>query len=139
VITAAPLPVMVSAIDTRLLENPMTIRHTIVSGAVVQWLLLTALPAANSAFANADETHIQFCWVLGKYDNTAYFAEVEDREDRQASFTMLIEIIGIDHHSVECRISSPTSHRLLRADLMKQWSDSELQIVNTTFLSDLDY
>ena len=108
-------------------------------GLLVQWLLLAAPPAANPAFAGVDEASVQFCWALGKFDNTIYFAEVEGREDRQASFMALIEISGIDHDRVECRISDSRSYRLARAELMKSWSDSELEIVNTTFLSDLDY
>lgn len=53
---------------------------------------------------------------MGKYDNTVYFAEVEDREDRQASFKELIEISGIDHYAVDCRIPDSASHLLLRVD-----------------------
>jgi hypothetical protein len=37
---------------------------------------------------------------MGKYDNTVYFAEVANREDRQKSFEELIEISGIDHYPV---------------------------------------
>jgi hypothetical protein len=108
-------------------------------GSAVQWLLVAVLSAANPAFADADEAGVQFCWVFGKFDHTVYFAEAEGREDRQASFVALIEISGIDHHGVECRISDSASHRLVRNDLMKRWSESEFEIVNTTFLSDLDY
>ena len=107
--------------------------------SVIQWLLLTTLPAANPAFAGADEAHVQFCWALGKFDHTVYFAEAAGREDRQASFVALIGISGIDHHGVECRVSDSKSHLLMRDDMMKRWSDSEFEIVNTTFLSDLDY
>lgn len=106
---------------------------------LVQWLWLAAAPAAHLALAGADEATVQFCWALGKFDNTIYFAEVEGREDRQASFIALIELSGIDHDRVECRISDSRAYRVARAELMKSWSDSELEIVNTTFLSDLDY
>jgi hypothetical protein len=108
-------------------------------GSAVRWLLVAALSAANPALADADAGGVQFCWVFGKFDHTIYFAEAEGREDRQASFVTLIEISGIDHHGVECRISDSASHRLVRNDLMKRWSESEFEIVNTTFLSDLDY
>ena len=102
-------------------------------------LLLAVLPAANFAFADVDDVGVQFCWAVGKLDDTVYFAEAEGREDRQASFVTLIEISGIDYRRVECRISDSRSHRLARAELMKNWSESELEIIDTTFLSDLDY
>jgi len=117
----------------------MARRSVIVFGLVVQLLLLAVPPAANLAFADVDEVGVQSCWVVGKLDNTVYFAEAEGRRDRQASFVTLIEISGIDHHPVECRVSDSESHRLARTELMKRWSESEFEIVNTTFLSDLDY
>ena len=103
-------------------------------------LLLTVLLLApiTSAFA-ADKTHVQFCWAMGKFDHTIYFAEVENREDRQASFDTLLEISGIDHNAVNCTNSDHATHVVTRARLMKDWRDSEFEIVNTTFLSDLDY
>ena len=98
-------------------------------------ILLTPIPA----LAAADQAHIQFCWTIGKFDRSVYFAEVENREDRQASFESLLEISGIDHRAVKCNTSDLTSHRSARAALVKDWLESELEIVNTTFLSDLDY
>lgn len=117
---------------------PVGLRNVIL-GSLVQALLLAASPAANLAFAGVDEVSVQFCWALGTFDNTIYFAEVEGREDREASFIALIELSGIDHDRIECRISDSGSYRLARAELMKSWSDSEFEIVNTTFLSDIDY
>jgi len=76
---------------------------------------------------------------MGKFDHTIYFAEIENREDRQASFDALLEISGIDHHAVKCSIADAATHRSARAGLFKNWLDSEFEIVNTTFLSDLDY
>jgi hypothetical protein len=35
--------------------------------------------------------------------------------------------------------SGSATHRLARAKLMKNWRESKFEIVNTTFLSDLDY
>jgi hypothetical protein len=105
----------------------------------IQLLLLAVLPTANPAFADADESRVQYCWAFGKFDNTIYFAEAEDREDRQASFEALIAISGIDHQPAECRASDIKSHRLARTELMKRWLEAEFEIVNTTFLSDLDY
>src|SRR5687768_13797122 len=44
----------------------------------------------------------QMCWSLGKFDNTVYFAEIESREDRRASFASLLEISGIENYGVQC-------------------------------------
>jgi hypothetical protein len=101
-------------------------------------LLIAALLVPNVAFA-AEPDHVQFCWAMGKFDHTIYFAEVENREDRKASFDSLLEISGIDHHSVTCTMSDVATHRSARAARFKDWRESEFEIVNTTFLSDLDY
>lgn len=105
---------------------------------IIPLLLIAALPVPNLAYA-ADQDRVQFCWAMGKHDHTIYFAEVENREDRQASFDALLEISGIDHDAVNCSTSGSATHRLARAKLMKNWRESEFEIVNTTFLSDLDY
>ncbi|CAN7143971.1 hypothetical protein LJR220_000008 [Bradyrhizobium sp. LjRoot220] len=104
----------------------------------VRQLLIIAISFSPS-LARADQNHVQFCWALGTFDNTIYFAEVESREDRQDSFGQLLGISGMDHHLVRCSVSDATSHRLGRAKPMQEWRQSELEIVNTTFLSDLDY
>jgi hypothetical protein len=116
----------------------MTPRIVKIFAPVVRLLLTAALLVPNLAHA-ADQAHVQFCWAMGKHDHTIYFAEVENREDRQASFDTLLEISGIDHHAVECSTSDSTTHRLARAELVKNWRASEFEIVNTTFMSDLDY
>ena len=105
---------------------------------IIPLLLIAALPVPNLAYA-ADQDRVQFCWAMGKHDHTIYFAEVENREDRQASFDALLEISGIDHDAVNCSTSGSATHRLARAKLMKNWREFEFEIVNTTFLSDLDY
>ena len=105
---------------------------------VIRLLLTAALLAPNLAYA-ADQDRVQFCWAMGKHDHTIYFAEIENREDRQASFDALLEISGIDHHAVKCSTSDLATHRSARAELFKNWRESEFEIVNTTFLSDLDY
>lgn len=107
--------------------------------APVSLLLVATLLAPGLARAGGDQTRIQFCWAMGAHDNTIYFAEVENREDRQASFDTLLEISGIDHVAVKCTMSDVATHRSTRARLMKDWRESEFEIVNTTFLSDLDY
>ncbi len=101
-------------------------------------LLIAALLVPNVVCA-AEPDHVQFCWAMGKFDHTIYYAEVENRDDRQASFDTLLEISGIDHHAVKCTLSDPAAHRQARAALFKDWQESEFETVNTTFLSDLDY
>jgi hypothetical protein len=101
-------------------------------------LLIAALLVPNVASA-AEPDHVQFCWAMGKFDHTIYFAEVENRENRQASFDSLLEISGIDHHPVKCTMTNPATHRQARAALFRDWRESEFEIVNTTFMSDLDY
>jgi len=116
----------------------MTPRIVNTFAPAIRLLLIAALLVPNLANAAA-ETHVQFCWAMGKHDHTIYFAEVENREDRQASFDTLLEISGIDHEAVNCSASDSATHRLARAALFKNWRESEFEIVNTTFLSDLDY
>ena len=105
----------------------------------IRLLMIAALLAPGSAFADAEQARVQFCWAMGKFDHTIYYAEIENREDRQASFDELLQISGIDHHAVKCSTLGSTSHRAARAKLFKDWLESEFEIVNTTFLSDLDY
>jgi hypothetical protein len=106
---------------------------------VILLLLTAALLVPNLASAAADPDRVQFCWAMGKFDHTIYFAEIENREDRQASFDALLEISGIDHNAVKCSTSDAPTHRLARAALFRDWRESEFEIVNTTFMSDLDY
>jgi hypothetical protein len=115
----------------------MTIRNWVAFGAIVQLLVLSPLLAINPA--RADSESAQLCWAFGKYDHTVYYAAAEGREDRQASFASLMEVSGLTHTTLECRIENLASHRATRAKLLKQWRESEFEIVNTTFLSDLDY
>ena len=117
----------------------MTIRNLIASCSIVAAFVISPLLAASPAHAGSGEISAQLCWAIGKYDHTVYFAEIEGREDRQASFASLMEISGLYPQSIECRMQDLTSHRLARAALMKEWRESEFEIVNTTFLSDLDY
>jgi len=106
---------------------------------VTRLLLIAALSVPNLAYAAAEQDRVQICWAMGKFDHTIYFAEIENREDRQASFDALLEISGIDHHTVKCSTSDLATHRSARVELFKNWRASEFEIVNTTFLSDLDY
>ncbi|NOJ47991.1 hypothetical protein [Bradyrhizobium archetypum] len=102
-------------------------------------LIIPNLVASSLAFADAAQTSIQFCWAMGKFDHTIYYAEIENRDDRKASFDTLLEISGIDHHAVKCSTADSTTHRSVRARLIEDWLESEFEIVNTTFLSDLGY
>jgi predicted DNA-binding protein with PD1-like motif len=106
---------------------------------IIRLLSIAALIAPSSAFADTEQARVQFCWAMGKFDHTIYYAEIENREDREASFDDLLEISGIDHDAVKCSTSDSATHRLARVKLMKDWLESEFEIVNTTFLSDLDY
>ena len=102
-------------------------------------MLLSAVLFAPGLADATEQDRVQFCWAMGKFDHTIYFAEVENREDRQASFDTLLEISGIDHHAVNCSMSDASTHRQARATLFKDWREFEFEIVNTTFMSDLDY
>jgi hypothetical protein len=106
---------------------------------LVPAMLLNAALLAPGLANATEQDRVQFCWAMGKFDHTIYFAEVENREDRQASFDTLLEISGIDHHAVNCSMSDASTHRQERATLFKNWRESEFEIVNTTFMSDLDY
>ena len=106
---------------------------------IIRLLSMAVLIAPGLAFADTEQAHVQFCWAMGKFDHTIYYAEIENREDREASFDDLLEISGIDHDAVKCSTSDSATHRLARVKLMKDWLESEFEIVNTTFLSDLDY
>jgi hypothetical protein len=107
----------------------------IASLASVHFALLCLLATE----ASAEEVRFQICWTRGTYDQTMYFAEAEAHFDRQQSFTDLLDLSGIDHGPVACRISDPAEHSSLRARLAKHWTASALSIINTTFLSELDY
>lgn len=107
--------------------------------SIIRLLVTTPLLASGATLAGTPSDHVQFCWAIGKFDHTIYYAEVENREDRQASFDTLLEFSGIDHHAVTCTLSEPAAHRRARAALFKAWRESEFETVNTTFLSDLDY
>jgi hypothetical protein len=99
------------------------------------FLLIAATQIAHSASITTG----QLCWTIGKFDNTVYFAGIEGREDRSASFASLIEISGIDAFPVTCAMQPVAEYRALRALMLKEWRDAELEVIDTTFLSDLDY
>jgi hypothetical protein len=95
--------------------------------------------AATQTARSADTPTGQLCWAVGKFDNTVYFAGIEGREDRSASFASLIEISAIEAFPVKCLTLPLASYRALRAMLVEEWREAELEVIDTTFLSDLDY
>jgi hypothetical protein len=98
-------------------------------------LFVATMPSAFGATV----TSAQLCWAVGKFDNTVYLAGIEGREDRSASFASLVEISGIDAFPVKCSTLPVADYRALRAVLVEEWMDAELEVIDTTFLSDLDY
>lgn len=105
-------------------------------------LLIAGFSLGNAAAFAADarvEPKTQFCWAIGEYDDTAYYAEAEDREDRSTSFQDFAEIMGIVHTGVHCRTRDAATHQSLRPKILGAWRAAGLSPVNTTFLSDMDY
>jgi hypothetical protein len=93
-----------------------------------------ALPARAEAVAGT----AQLCWAMGAFDRTAYYAEATEREDRSQSFAALLDLSGLDHRRVTCVRNAIAVHAALRAQLINQWRRSELDVIDTTFLSDFD-
>jgi len=93
------------------------------------------LISAGSA-VRADQPYDQLCWTMEQFDATVYVAQASVNEDRRESFDALLTISGIDHREVEC-VSRPD--QWLLPSLIKSWSAQKLEVVITTFLSDLDY
>ena len=56
----------------------------------------------------------QFCWAFGSHDRSVYFAAIEGREDRSASFRDLLYISGIDVTDCRCVQQSVNVHRSFR-------------------------
>jgi hypothetical protein len=80
---------------------------------------------------------LQLCWAAGRFDQTMYFAQAEVEEDRKDSFDTLLSISGIDHLATICVVLDQGDNRL--GELKRDWSARKLEVVNTTFLSRLDY
>jgi hypothetical protein len=76
---------------------------------------------------------------LGTYDRTVCFAASEQREDRSQSFHDPLQISGAHFLKFECVMQHVPSHRHLQRALIECWQRAELEVVDTTFLSDLDY
>lgn len=91
------------------------------------------LAATNGAHAQAPDS--QFCWIQGRYDLTIYYAEAEGREDRSESFAELLRISGIDFDDVSCKRGLTDDQR---QQLFENWKRRELEVIDTTFMSDMD-
>lgn len=85
--------------------------------------------------ASGDILESQLCWAQGKYDLTIYYAEANGREDRSESFAEFLRISGIDFDDLSCKIDLTSDQRMR---LFDNWKSRELEVINTTFMSDLD-
>ena len=92
---------------------------------------------ATASITSTDTT--QFCWVKGMKDNTIYYAEATGREDRSASFADLMTISGIEHTGPICFRDETELALRRKADLLVEWLDAEWEVVNTTYMSDMDF
>ncbi|ETR79062.1 hypothetical protein X566_10730 [Afipia sp. P52-10] len=106
---------------------------------VIGVLAVMAVGIARTSPVQAEPAQAQFCWAFGRYDDTVYYAAIEGREDRSASFAELLEISGIDHFGALCPMQGISQHRLTKTRMLGAWKAAEFEVVDTTFLSDLDY
>jgi hypothetical protein len=102
-------------------------------------VLIAAVTLSLCLPAIARNDTAQMCWAMGLFDNTVYFAEIENREDRSGSVAELLEISGIENFGVQCVRQDVRSHRRFKRHMLEDWRDLELEVINTTFMSDLDY
>ena len=100
-------------------------------------LLAETLATFFAQTVEAQDRHqqLQFCWSVGTFDKTVYFAESLQLDSRLASFTEMLDISAIDHTAVECRYLNPDQ----RTKILRVWSEAHLEVINTTFMSDLDF
>jgi hypothetical protein len=101
--------------------------------------LIAFVTLSSCLHALAENGAAQMCWAVGRYDSTVYFAEIEGREDRSGSFAELLEISGIENTGVRCVQQDIRSHRRFKRQMINDWRNLELEVINTTFMSDLDY
>lgn len=92
-----------------------------------------------SSGAKAEDITGQFCWAFDRYTHTVYYGDIEGREDRRESFAALLEISGIVHFGAVCPVQRLQQHRITKQRMLEAWRAAEFDVVNTTFLSDLDY
>lgn len=65
-------------------------------------LLLCFATTPSLAATTTVPSHHQLCWVLGAYDQTVYYADIADRQDREESFAVHVEYFGIEHTGAQC-------------------------------------
>lgn len=106
---------------------------------LVRALACTFLLSALDPALAADRETGQLCWAIGKHDQTVYFAGIEEREDRSASFASLIEISGLETFPPRCATLPVADYRELRRQYIAEWKQAELEVIDTTYMSDLDY
>lgn len=107
-------------------------------GFVLACGILLSVHCPGAAMTEAGGS-VQFCWALGRFDGTVYYAEAENREDRKEHFGDLLRISGIEYGAVSCVVENISSQDPVRKRLLKAWRAAELELVDTTFLSDMDY
>ncbi len=108
---------------------------------VITFLIGTIIVAAplRPSQSHAETGTGQFCWAFDRYTHTVYYGDIENREDRSASFAEMLEISGIVHFGALCPIQILSQHRLTKQRMLDAWRTAEFDVIDTTFLSDLDY
>jgi hypothetical protein len=94
--------------------------------------LLIALSIVSPA---TGEDALQFCWVQGRYDLTIYYAETEGRDDRSEALPSSCASAGSTSMTFHCKTALAARER---AQPFEAWRRRELEIIDTTFMSDLD-
>lgn len=100
-------------------------------------ILAAVLVVCSSGGVEAEQPLVQFCWALGSHDRTVYYAEAERDEDRSGNFSDLLWLSGLDVTGTQCFFERRDEH--WRQRLLHEWREEELDVVDTTFLSDMDY
>ena len=104
--------------------------------SVAAVLAALAFSSLTQTGMSLDATTVQLCWAFGLRDDAVYFAEIEERDDRQQSFTDLMDISGIDRGAVQC--ITHNVHDKTRATLIGRWERFGFEVNDTNFLSDLE-
>ena len=108
-----------------------------IARALMAFAMLAIFDVSLHAEAPARTT--QMCWGTGLHDRTVYHASIEDREDRGDSFLELLRISGIELVTHECVTLPFAAHTVFKQQMIENWRRVELEVIDTNFLSDLDY
>jgi hypothetical protein len=108
---------------------------------IARALLATAMLVICDASLHAGSLTqtAQMCWGTGRHDRTVYYASIDNREDRSESFLELLRISGIELMTHNCVTLPLSAHTAFRQQLIENWRRAELEVIDTNFLSDLDY